>query len=406
MAYEPREDSLLLAEQVKKYAKGKILDMGTGTGIQALNAVENADSVVACDIDPEALETAKDFACKKIQEYEKNNNKKKEKNNTNANKQIIDKIKKIKFVHSDLFSNIKEKFDTIIFNPPYLPADKRDPDIALDGGKKGYELLERFLNEANDYLETDGKILLLFSSLTNKQKIDEIIKKNLFEYKQLSSQKIFFEELYVYLIWKSEILKELEKKGLTKIKFLAKGHRGNVYIAGKYAIKIEKQDSGAIERINNEANWLKRLNKERIGPKLKENGKNYLIMDCINGIRIEEYLQRNGKEKIKKIIKQVLLQCKKMDEMKVNKEEMGNPYKHIIIKQKPVMIDFERCRYTNEPHNVTQFLDYISGKKIGLIIEKKGIKFDKKKIMQLAKEYKKSYGKKEFERIIKYIEDA
>ena len=55
MIYEPAEDSFLLQKYVKKYAKGKVLDMGTGSGIQA----EAAKDVLAVDVNPECVEYVK-----------------------------------------------------------------------------------------------------------------------------------------------------------------------------------------------------------------------------------------------------------------------------------------------------------------------------------------------------------
>ena len=103
--YKPREDSELLAKYVKKYAFGNILDMGTGSGIQALTAAKNKKvrSVLAADIQEEVID---------------------------YNKENI-KNKKIKFIVSDLFSNIKGKFETIIFNPPYLPEDVQLKDLTI-----------------------------------------------------------------------------------------------------------------------------------------------------------------------------------------------------------------------------------------------------------------------------------
>lgn len=168
MIYEPREDSYLLQKYVLNFAKGKVLDMGTGSGIQAETALKKTKNVLAIDIDPEVVKYIKS--------------------------------KKINIIQSDLFSNVKGKFDLIIFNPPYLPDDKQVKDIALDGGKKGYELLERFLIQAKNYLKKDGKILILFSSLTKKNKVDKILKDNGYTFELLETQKLFFEELYVYLI--------------------------------------------------------------------------------------------------------------------------------------------------------------------------------------------------------------
>ena len=50
--------------------------------------------------------------------------------------------KGIKFIHSNLFNKIpKQKFGTVIFNPPYLPQDWGSRDATIYGGKKGYEII-------------------------------------------------------------------------------------------------------------------------------------------------------------------------------------------------------------------------------------------------------------------------
>jgi release factor glutamine methyltransferase len=174
--YQPAEDSLLLEKHAEKLAKGNVLDMGTGIGIQALAASRNnlVSSIIATDIDRETVSY-----CKR---------------NLTSNK--------IKVIHSDLFSNISEKFDTIIFNPPYLPEEKdlKIKDKALYGGKEGIEIIEKFFSEVSNHLNKDGKILMVFSSITGKSKVDAIIKKSGFKFKLLDKQHIFFEDLFVYLV--------------------------------------------------------------------------------------------------------------------------------------------------------------------------------------------------------------
>ncbi|MBI4439449.1 methyltransferase, partial [Candidatus Woesearchaeota archaeon] len=66
MIYEPAEDSYLLAEAVKKFATGRVLDMGTGSGIQAITAAKSRKikSIVAADISQEALKYATAEAAK------------------------------------------------------------------------------------------------------------------------------------------------------------------------------------------------------------------------------------------------------------------------------------------------------------------------------------------------------
>ncbi len=166
MIYEPREDSFLLQKYVRKLVRGRVLDMGTGSGIQALTALEKNNEILAVDIDKEVVESLKN---------------------------------KINVKISDLFSNVNGKFDFIIFNPPYLP-NSEVKDIALDGGKEGYEVIEKFLDQANDYLNEDGKILMIVSSLSKFDKVKEIIKRNNFNFKILEEKKFAFEVLYVLVI--------------------------------------------------------------------------------------------------------------------------------------------------------------------------------------------------------------
>ena len=382
--YTPREDSKLLVKYVRKYSKGIVLDIGTGSGIQAITAANNkkVNSVLATDIQDSIIR---------------------------LNKKNI-KNKKIKFLKSDLFNDIKnKKFDTIIFNPPYLPNELKVKDLTLEGGKKGYEVVERFLNEVDNFLKSDGIILIVFSSLTKKEKVDEFIKNNLLESKLLEKQHYFFEDLYVYLIKKSALLKTLEKNNIKNINYFTKGKRGFIFIGNyknkKIAIKTKNPESEAILRINNEIKFLKILNKKNIGPKLLFSDKDYIIYKFVEGNFIIDYLKNNKKENIKKIIRKILEQMFTMDKLNINKEEMSHPLKHIIInKNNPVLIDFERTHHTIKPGNVTQFCDFLISKNVSAILERNNISINKKKVINAAKKYKKEQNSGNFNKILKTIE--
>jgi len=179
--YEPREDSFLIKKYVKKYSKGIVLDMGTGSGILAEEAATSKKvvKIFAADINEEAIKY-----CIRNQ-----------------------KSGKIIFAMSDLFRLFKRdrryigtKFDTILFNPPYLPNYPSAKDVSLDGGKKGYELICKFLHECKRFLKPNGKILILFSSLTGKEKVDNFLGRNYWKHKELESKHMFFEDLYLYII--------------------------------------------------------------------------------------------------------------------------------------------------------------------------------------------------------------
>jgi len=206
--YQPREDSYLMQETLINYLKNlrksienfekigatkfskknfaqisfgnhnyakfsiSILDMGSGSGILILKCKElGFNRLTAVDIDEETVN-------------------------------YLNKLK-IKAIRSDLFSNIKGKFDLIIFNPPYLPEDKREPKdsrIHTTAGKKGYELIINFLEQAKNYLKDSGKILLLFSSLSKPKIIKNKARELGYKTKLLNKKKLFFEELFVYEI--------------------------------------------------------------------------------------------------------------------------------------------------------------------------------------------------------------
>ena len=189
--YEPAEDSYLLNETLKEYLGNlikynqdksikrspsslKILDMGTGSGIQAKTCKDfGFDNVLAADINKEAVKELKK--------------------------------QKINAIDSNLFSNISknERFDLIIFNPPYLPEDKQEPEDskgATTAGKEGYEIIIKFLKEAKSHLNKDGTILLLFSSHSKPTVIKREAKQMNYNIKLLKRQKLFFEELFVYRI--------------------------------------------------------------------------------------------------------------------------------------------------------------------------------------------------------------
>ncbi|MBR9683538.1 methyltransferase [Candidatus Woesearchaeota archaeon] len=411
--YQPAEDSELLRKQVKQHSEGKVLDMGTGSGIQAIEASKKkrVTAVLAVDINPKAVEEL----TKRIKK---------------------EKIKKIKIQQSDLFSKIKGKFDTIVFNPPYLPQDKGIEDKALYGGKKGYEVLEKFLNQVNPFLHEKGTVLILFSSLTNQEKVKQIIERNLLEFKELEKEHFFFEDLFVYKLVKNKVLHELEKKGVQRIAYLAHGKRGNVFL-GRYngkkiAIKMKRKESLAVERIKNEVKWLKVLNQKKIGPKLLFHGKNYLVYQFVDGEFILDWIKKAKKKDAKTILKVIMKQCYEMDKLGVNKEEMHRPLKHILIKKGKatlidagrsktsgmlrktkgfsgtpeislkflnvskttlvVLIDFERCYQTKKPHNVTQFGEFLSRYKL-----------IKKDIRKFLSDYKKDRTKNNFDKILNLI---
>lgn len=174
--YQPAEDSYLLSETLEKHLKEKdknikILDMGSGSGIQAQTCKKLGFKNILCaDIDKEAI------------------------NHLNKNK--------FKTIHTNLFEKInkKTKFNLIIFNAPYLPESKYDKKPDTTGGKQGYETIISFLNQAKKHITKNTEILLLFSSFSKPKIIKQKAKELGYKYNLLSKRNLFFEELFVYCL--------------------------------------------------------------------------------------------------------------------------------------------------------------------------------------------------------------
>lgn len=173
MVYEAAEDSFLMIECLPDDLKGQtVLEIGCGSGVISIAAAQQGARVTAVDIDPKAVE-----ATKKL-----------------AEEQGVT----IQVIPSDMFSEISEYYNLIISNPPYLPNEENDPDLALDGGVEGWEWIEKFLPEAKKYLTEEGKILLLFSTRTNEEKVRSLIEENNFATIDLARQSVgLCEELIV-----------------------------------------------------------------------------------------------------------------------------------------------------------------------------------------------------------------
>src|SRR3989338_1995933 len=204
-------------------------------------------------------------------------------------------------------------------------------------------------------------------------------------------------------------------KDVDHIEYLAKGHRGMLFTGlkgkKKVVIKIKNPQSEALGRMQNEAEYLKILNKKGIGPALLFYDKkdDYFVYDYVDGEFFPlfiEHCSRKNKNLIKRIIRQVFIQCFRMDRLHINKEEMHHPYKHILISaetKKPVLIDFERCHKSPEPVNVTQFSSYLISNSMTRRLAEKGIKVNMEKSIAAAKKYKKDVSQKNLNKIISLL---
>lgn len=194
------------------------------------------------------------------------------------------------------------------------------------------------------------------------------------------------------------------------MKFYKKGKRGLVYFSKygnrKIIIKIKNPESRAENRIENEFRFLKILNRKNIGPQALffKNGK--LGMEFIDGIYFLDFVKKeDNKDVILKIIKNIYGQLYQLDKLKINKEEMSHPRKHIIITEnnKAVLIDFERAHYIKKPANVTQFSVFLASDYVSKLLKEKGMKISRKRVIKSCKIYKNNTSHSNLLRMIRQI---
>ncbi len=141
----PRPETEHLVEAALPYARGRVLDIGTGSGILAVTvALESSARVFATDLSPSALVVARQNA-----------------RNLGAS---------VAFVACDLASALKGPFDLIVSNPPYVPLKDREslqtevrdwePELALFGGEEGLDIYRRLIPQAREKLCEGGWLAL------------------------------------------------------------------------------------------------------------------------------------------------------------------------------------------------------------------------------------------------------
>ena len=153
---------LILAENSEENLK--VLDIGTGSGAIALALAKKRPdwSVTAADISQDALDLANENA-------------------KNQNLQIF--LKK-----SDCFTEISEKYDIIVSNPPYISREDEsevglnvlysEPHLALFADEDGLAIYRRIAEDAKDYLKDGGKIYLEIG-YKQGQSVPELFRKHL-----------------------------------------------------------------------------------------------------------------------------------------------------------------------------------------------------------------------------------
>lgn len=150
--FAPTPMSDLLGKAVLEEVRDadRVLDMGTGSGVNAILAASRSRGVVGVDVNPHAVAAA-------IANAERNG-----------------VAERTRFFESDVFEAVEGTFDLIVFDPPFRWFPPRDL-LEASCADKNYEALTRFVNQASDYLKPGGRILLFFGSSGDSEYLQYVI---------------------------------------------------------------------------------------------------------------------------------------------------------------------------------------------------------------------------------------
>lgn len=172
--YPPSEDSALLATAVvdRLTSEDLVLEVGTGSGWIAARIVESTGAtVIGSDLNPHACRAAGERG--------------------------------IPVVRGNLLEPFADdRFDAVVFNPPYLPTDPDHEwddwmEAALSGGPDGRRLVTPFLAALDRVLAPEGRGYLLVSSLTDRDAVEAIAADNGLEANAIAEESYPFETLFV-----------------------------------------------------------------------------------------------------------------------------------------------------------------------------------------------------------------
>jgi len=158
----PRPETELMTDTIIKNEKEikNVLDLCCGSGCIGL-AIKKAKNI---EVD------LADISSKAIKEVKRN---------------AVNNDLNVNIIKSDLFDKISSKYDLIVSNPPYIktedlknlqPEVKKEPKVALNGGKEGYDFYVKIIKDAPKFLNIGGKIYFEIGQGQDKEVI-KLLKK-------------------------------------------------------------------------------------------------------------------------------------------------------------------------------------------------------------------------------------
>jgi HemK-related putative methylase len=242
------DESLFLGQRVQWRTTRRTLDIGTGSGIQALLSVSRSGLVVGVDVNPKAVRYARASA-------------------------VLSELDEVcRFLEGDLYDPVQnEVFDCVIVNPPFVPIPPGyQMFLSADGGPDGLDVVRRVLEGLDAHLTKGGRFLLLTMSLGDEceplvfrylrpvfqGRKARIQTTHIYEKRCIEAEAFFrlFESVPTYSQWR----RFLEKERLTHLYYMLHEVEPN----GRFE-HVEVQNTIPFAQTEFSGSWAARLNRFR-----------------------------------------------------------------------------------------------------------------------------------------------
>ncbi|MDR0334872.1 MAG: hypothetical protein LBH69_03195 [Methanomassiliicoccaceae archaeon] len=215
-------------------------------------------------------------------------------------------------------------------------------------------------------------------------------------------------------------ISELKALGVTHIEFSGSGLAGEMPVLGKgyvgvvviayigderLALKMRRIDGGR-ESFFHEAEMLQTANAAGVGPRFSAVSENFLLSQIIGGGTLAEWMRINKKKTaFRNVLKDILEQCRRLDDAGLDHGELSKAPKHILMHTDgtPYIIDFETAsanRKASIVSSVCQFLFLSNSDASKLIREVLGDR-EREQILKAARDHKRERSKETFEALLR-----
>jgi len=207
-----------------------------------------------------------------------------------------------------------------------------------------------------------------------------------------------------------EALEFVGEKTAFNVPVLGKGCVGIVVIAHvgrrRVALKIRRVDADRFG-MQHEAEMLQTANGVGVGPRLIDTSENFLLMEFVEGILLPKWIEtlkgKGTRKRIRRVLRHILEQCRKLDQTGLDHGELSHAPKHIIIDatDKANIVDFETASVMRRTSNITSICQYLFlGSQLAKKLLKRLGEIDKEALFTALRNYKHESTNQNFIKIL------